>query len=138
MVDRKTRIMVLNRLKSRRAIIFALIGAAALLVLVVGIALAILLPRPPDPRTPKIAAAVRATFPTICRTSNYRIIVTTGTQPDTFSVRCDPNPTYLGKDTPVMTINLVTCRITATKSMDLMDDYPELYGMPFLANCPLQ
>jgi len=130
------RASVQERFKSRRTRLIGLLGAGVLLLLVIGVAIAILWPRPPDPRIPQVIAAVHATFPTICRSSGYKVTVVSGSKADTFEVRCNPNLDYLGKS-PLMTINVSTCRITTTPSMMLEEDYPELYGMPLLANCPL-
>jgi hypothetical protein len=136
MIFEKIRASVQERFKSQRSRLVAMVGAGAVLLLIIGVAVAILWPRPPDPRIPQIIVAVHATFPTICRSSGYKVAVVSGSKPDTFEVRCNPNLDYLGKS-PLLTINVSTCRITATPSMMLEEDYPELYGMPLLANCPL-
>src|SRR5258708_22373249 len=97
---------------------------------------------PPDPRsTVKIEAAVRATFPRLCAQRNHRMIIEpalTDTKPDSWEIHCDPNPIYLPKDTPMLTINIVTCDVKGLSSLTLMEDFPELFNTPKLANCPWQ
>ena len=135
MTPGKIQTAFLNRFQSRRARLLVVLGAVAVLILLVPIVIAIL--GPSDSRIPKVTAAVRTTFPTLCR--NAAVAVTAGAQPDSFDVRCDPNPVYLSKDTSLLTVNITTCQLMPNPgSLTLMTDYPELFNTKALANCPLQ
>jgi len=111
-------------------------------VLLIGIGFAILINRNSNPLEGKVQALVRATFPKFCIQADHRINVValpTDTTPDAWEVHCDPNPIYLPKEASMLTINLKTCDVTANKgSLTLMEEYPELFTTPKLANCPSQ
>ena len=120
--------MSANPSSSRRTQYLVLLGS---LLLVGGIILAIILTRPHDSGPANITGAVHATFPTLC----VNVVAVPGKTANSWDIHCDPKLSFMAEaNSPVMTINTVTCTVQWLTLM-LSDD---LLKTTKLVNCPLQ